>query len=166
MSNSNNNFMDDMHLNKVNSLTHLLKSDDSDKLNIIRHSPYLSGEDLLQSSTFHKNGLNILSLNSQSLHAKIDYILLIGEFEAKNYPLQVLCLQESWFSSDTDLSPYMISGYHMVSTGHHASHHGGLVIYLNDRWSYKLKSCQTDSQIWENKLLRYVISIISEGKPS
>ena len=64
-----------------------------------------------------------------------------------------MCLQESWFSSDTDLSPYVISGYHMISTGHYASNHGGLVIYLNDSWNYKLKSCQTDSQIWEKQII-------------
>ena len=143
-----------MRLNEVNSLTHLLNTDDSDELNIIRHSPYFSDDDLLQSSTCHKNGLSILSLNCQSLHAKFDYIkLLIDKFVANNSPLQVLCLQESWFSSDTDLSPYMISGYHLISTGHYASNHGGLVIYLNDSWSYKLKSCQTDSQIWEKQII-------------
>ena len=47
----------------------------------------------------------------------------------------------------------MISGYHLISTGHYASNHGGLVIYLNDSWSYKLKSCQTDSQIWEKQII-------------
>ena len=135
MANSINYFMDNMRLNEVNSLTHLLNTEDSDELNIIRHSPYFSDDDLLQSSTCHKNGLSILSLNCQSLHAKFDYIkLLIDKFVANNSPLQVLCLQESWFSSDTDLSPYMISGYHLISTGHYASNHGGLVIYLNQRF--------------------------------
>ena len=64
---------------------------------------------------------------------------LSTNFAANNCPLQVLCLQESWFSSDTDLSPYKISGYHMISTGHYASNHGGLVIYVSEKWSYKVK---------------------------
>ena len=67
--------------------------------------------------------------------------------------LSVYTLYESWFSSDTDLSPCVISGYHMISTGHYASNHGGLVIYLNDSWNYKLNSCQTDSQIWETQII-------------
>ena len=79
--------------------------------------------------------------------------MFIDKFVANNSPLQVSCLQGSWFSSDTDLSPYMISGYHLISTGHYASNHGGLVIYLNDSWSYKLKNCQTDSQIWEKQII-------------
>ena len=136
MANSINNFVDNKRLNEVNLLTPLLNTDDSDELNIIRHSPYFNDDDLLQSSTFHKIGLNILSLNCRSLHAKFDYIKsLIDKFAAINCPLQVLCLQESWFSYDTDLSPYVIS------TGHYASNHGGLIIYLNDSWNYKLKSC-------------------------
>ena len=82
-----------------------------------------------------------------------DYIKwLIDTFEAKYCPHQVLCLQESWFSSDTDLSPYVISGY-----GHYASNHGGLVIYLNDSWSYKLRVVRQTLRYGRNKLLRYVI---------
>ena len=72
-------------LNEVNSLTHLLNTDDSGELNIIRHSPYFNDDYLLQSSTFHKNRLNILSINCQSLHAKFDYIKsLIDKFSANN----------------------------------------------------------------------------------
>ena len=162
MANSINDFVDNMRLNEVNLLTPLLNTDDSDELNIIRHSPYFNDDDLLKSSTFHKNGLNILSLNCQSLHATFDYIkLLIDKFAANNCPLQVLCLQESWISSDTDLSPYVISGYHMISTCHYASNQGGLVIYLSDSWNYKFKSCQTDSQIWEKQMIRNSIPKIS-----
>ena len=84
MANSINYFMYNMRLNEVNSLTHLLNTDDSDELNIIRHSPYFSDDDLLQSFTCYKNGLSILGLNCQSLHAKFDYIkLLIDKFVAK-----------------------------------------------------------------------------------
>ena len=73
MANSINNFVDNIRLNEINSLTYLLNTEDTDELNIIRHSPYYSYDDLLQSSTFHKNGLSMLSLNCQSLHAKFDY---------------------------------------------------------------------------------------------
>ena len=45
--------MDNIRLNEINSLTHLLNTEDTDELNIIQHSPYYSDDDLLQSSTFH-----------------------------------------------------------------------------------------------------------------
>ena len=143
--------MDGMRLNDLNSLTHLVNTSDTEELNVIKHSPHFSDDEMLQSSIFNKNGLSILSLNCQSLHAKFDYIrLLVDKFAANNCPPQVLCLQASWFSSDTDLSPYRIPGYHIISTGHYASNHGGLVIYVHvsEKWSYKVKNSQTESQIW------------------
>ena len=54
--------MDNMRLNTLNSLTHLLNSSDTDELNIIQHSPYMSDEELIQSRIRVMNGLNILSL--------------------------------------------------------------------------------------------------------
>ena len=105
-----------MRLNTLNSLTHLLNASDTDELNTIQHSPYtMSDEELIQSRIQVKNGLNILSLNCQCLHAniiKFDYIKLHREkFMSKNCTLQVICLQETWFASNTDLSLYEMPGY-------------------------------------------------------
>ena len=103
---------------------------------------------------YHNNGLSILSLNCQRLHAKFEYIkVLLDKFSCNNCPLQVICLQETWFTANTALSPYIISGYHMISTGRYASNHGGLVIYLSDIWNYEVKTCNTDSQIWERQII-------------
>ena len=54
---------------------------------------------------------------------------------------------------NTDLSPIIIPGYHIISTGHYASNHGGLVIYLNDIWNYDIITCDTDSHIWERQII-------------
>ena len=71
--------MDNMRLNTLNSLTHLLNSYDTDELNIFQHLPYMSDEKFIQSRIHVKNGLNIFSLNCQSLHAKFDYTKLLKE---------------------------------------------------------------------------------------
>ena len=119
--------------------------------------PYISIDELLLSRINKQNGLSILSLNCQSLHAKFDYIkILIEKFQHNNCSLQVICLQESWFSNDTDLSLYMIPGYHLISTGHYASTHGGLVMYLNQRWDYNLKTCDTVSKLWERQIVEII----------
>ena len=157
MANDINCFVDNAHLNSSNSLTHLLQSDDTEELNVIRHSPYISIDELLLSRINKQNGLSILSLNCQSLHAKFDYIkILIEKFQHNNCSLQVICLQESWFSNDTDLSLYMIPGYHLISTGHYASTHGGLVMYLKQRWDYNLKTCDTVSKLWERQIVEII----------
>ena len=130
---------------KICTFTHLLQSDDTEELNVIRHLPY------------KQNGLSILSLNCQSLYAKFDYIkILIEKFQHNNCSLQVICLQEWWFSNDTDLSLYMIPGYHLISTSHSASTHGGLVMYLNQRWDYNLKTCNTVSKFWERQIVEII----------
>ena len=41
----------------------------------------------------------------------------------------------------------------MISSGHYASTHGGLVIYLHEKWSYRIKNYETESQIWENQII-------------
>ena len=68
----------------------------------------------------------------------------------------MICLQESWFSNDTDLSLCMIPGYHLISTSHYASTHGGLVMYLNQRWDYNLKTCDTVSKFWERQIVEII----------
>ena len=58
--------------------------------------------------------------------------LLIEKFVHNNCPLQVVCLtcmsSRDLESSVTDLSPYCIPGYHLISTPHYASIHGGSVL--------------------------------------
>ena len=41
----------------------------------------------------------------------------------------------------------------MISTGHYASNHGGLVIYLNKKWEYKLQIDVTESKLWEKQII-------------
>ena len=131
-----------------------MHSENSEELNDVRHSPYISDDELFQQRVNCKNGLSILSLNCQSLHAKFDYIkLLIDKCVHNNCPLQVVCLQETWISSGTDLSPYIIPGYHLISTPHYTSSHGGLVIYLSEKWNYYIKTDDTVSKLWERQII-------------
>ena len=138
-----------MQLNTTSSFTHLLDTENTDELNDRRHFPYTSADELIESRLSSKNGLSILRLN-----AKFNYIrLLIDKFANNNCPLQVNCLQESWFSSETDLSLYMIPGYHLISTGYYASTHGSLVIYLNKILDYTIKPKNTLSKLWEKQVI-------------
>ena len=49
MANDINDFVDNMHLNISNSFTHMLNTENSDELNVIRYSPYITDDLLLQS---------------------------------------------------------------------------------------------------------------------
>ena len=49
MANDNNHFVNDMQLNTTNSFTHLLDTENTDEHNIIRHFPYTSADQLIES---------------------------------------------------------------------------------------------------------------------
>ena len=57
------------------------------------------------------------------------------------------------FCSDTDLSLYMTPDYHLISTSHCASSHGGLIMYLSKKWDYSIKTYDTTSKIWERQIV-------------
>ena len=125
--------------------------------NLSYDTHHISDDQLLQYRSNKQNGLSIFNLNCESLYAKFDYIkLLIEIFQLKNCALQVVCLQETWVSSDTDLSPYMIPGYHLISISHYASSHGGFIMYLSKKWHYSIKTCDTTSKIWERQIVEII----------
>ena len=41
----------------------------------------------------------------------------------------------------------------MIFTGHNASNHGGLVIYLKKKWEYRLNSDVTKLKLWERQII-------------
>ena len=61
--------------------------------------------------------------------------------------------RDIWISSGTDLSPYNIPGYHLISTPHYSSSHGGFVIYLSEKWNYNIKTDDTVSKVWEKQII-------------
>ena len=84
MANDINDFVDNMHLNISNSFTHMLNTENSDELNVIQYSPYIT-DDLLLQSRENRKRLSIVILNCQSLHAKFDYIRLLEYYYIHYY---------------------------------------------------------------------------------
>ena len=157
MEQSINSFLDNENLTIHNSLTHLLDFDDdySDLTNSIRPSMYYSEEDFM--SELNPKSCTIMSLNCQSLHAKFTLIeILLDTFAANDTPIQVLCLQETWFenSNQMDLGLYHIENYHLITKNRYASAHGGLAFYIHNNWNYMVKSDTDDSPYWEELLVQ------------
>ena len=97
MNDTNNQFIDDDGLSKFTSLTHLLNNDnntDTGDIELIKHSPYFSETDF-QRLQFGKGRLSIMSLNSQSINAKLDEIRLFINRINKVEEIGVVCLQET-----------------------------------------------------------------------
>ena len=66
----------------------------------------------------------------------------------------MLCLPETWISSGTDHSPYIIPWYHSSQLlTSYAYINGGLVIYLSEKWDYTIKSDDTVLKLVERQII-------------
>jgi len=149
-----NTFMDNADLCSDNSLTHLLDTEHNEQFNSIKLSPYFYADDFIERYASKQTGFTFMSLNCQSLNAKLSFIILLLEkFITNNATIQALALQETWCSDDSDLSMYQIPGYQLISNGHHATTKGGLAIYLHDDWAYRVMSTNQLSDVWEKQFI-------------
>ena len=83
----------------------------------------------------------IMSINCQSLNAKFSKIkLLIDTFAENGKPIQVLCIQETWFENTNliDMGQFHIDNYHLLTKNRYASDHGGLACYIHKTWNYTI----------------------------
>ena len=95
---------------------------------------------------------SILSLNIQSLNAKFDQLHIFVRRQS-NHEFRAICLQESWLLNVEDISLYQLEGYTLILQGKTCSQHGGVVIYLNNKYNYKNITLGEESQIWEKQFL-------------
>ena len=84
--------------------------------------------DVMQQSSYHDDGsltnlveartdvFSILNLNCQSLITKIVQInIKLQQLKSNGYEFSAICLQETWLSEDSDISPLKIDGYTFIS---------------------------------------------------
>ena len=136
---------------QANSLTNLIQSNsDIDDENLSKTSSYYSPEDYITHMHDLSHCFNIISLNVQSLSAKYDKLCTFLELLSDgNAEPSAFCLQESWMSSDIDLSSFQLQNYHCISQAKSVSLHSGLVTYLHKRYGYNLLDLSDPSDVWE-----------------
>ena len=134
---------------------------DSDFLQNLGTS-YYSIENLDKVLSDNRTNFSVLSLNCQSINAKIDKILiLIDCIKKHNFEFDAICLQESWLKSDSDVSLIQIPNYKCISQGKHCSQQGGLLTSLHSKYeNYSITSCEK-SDIWEGLFIK--VSIPENG---
>ena len=132
-----NEFIDDNNLTELSSLTHLLDknntdSDDTDEAIVIKHSPYFSETSFINLLGTNE-GLTVLDLNVCNAFTKFDELELFIERVNINNPKSVICLNECWLNSKSDLSPIHLSSYNMFyQVGNYPGHgHCGLITYVH-----------------------------------
>ena len=86
----------------------------------------------------------------QSVNAKFNNLFpVIDNLASQGLYFGAICLLETWTTTDSDLSLLQLPGYHLIHQGSKCTKHGGLMIYLNDNYSYKIRNLFTKSNIWE-----------------
>ena len=64
-----------------------------------------------------------------------------------------ICLQKTWLSNDSNISLLQIDGFTLIFQVKICSAHGGLSIYLNNKYDYKLLSINNVSNVWEGQFI-------------
>ena len=101
----------------------------------------------------NKEKLSIMSLNCQSLNAKIDNLrILIEHLGKKDCIFDCICLQETWLNNENCHQPTLhIEGYNLITQHRRISRHGGLALYIRDNLTYKVNNnLDQSSDIFES----------------
>ena len=125
-----------------NDFNHVLSTfvDSEHEITNLCHSRYV---DLSEVQSIFQNSPNeflILTSNIQSVTAKFNNLFPV---------IDNLASQGLYFGAISDLSLLQLPGYQLIHQGSKCAKHGGLMIYLNESYSYKIRNLFTNSNIWE-----------------
>ena len=143
-----------------NSLLHLLNEEHSHDLeqgmlDVLQLSPYTDEYSLTSVIKFKQHDFKIISLNCQSLSAKIDNLkILMHNLDNQQVYIDAICLQESWLSDLSDLSLLHVEGYQLISMAKHCSAHSGLVIYLSNKYQHEVLNIHEQSNLWDGQFIK------------
>jgi len=130
-----------------------------DTPNIFQNSPYLDDDQVHEVMTNRHNVFTILSLNAQSLNAKIDQLKIYIEYYSRNdIYFSAICLQETWLKDESDFSLLQIPGYSVIHKSSSCSLHGGVAIYLRDSFSYTELDLDESSEVWDGLFIKVEIN--------
>ena len=118
--------------------------------------PYFFQNTLPQKLNNDLNQFIVLSLNCQSLNAKFDNILIFfNKLKQNNILFSALCFQETWFGDSTDLTLYQIENYICISRSKQCSEHGGLAVYLHQKYNFENLDLFINSDFGNHSLLKF-----------
>ena len=98
---------------------------------------------------------SVLTLNAQSLHAKIDEIRqLLYRMSQVHVYFNVVCIQETWLGDQDDPSLLALNGYDMICKPKHASAHGGLITYVHETLRHEIIYSTARNETWEGLIVK------------
>ena len=156
---NNDNVLEQFGGVEANSLCRLLNTNlhhhhIADELDVMQLSSYYDDDSLNKLFKFKSDSFSILGLNCQCLNAKFDQIsIMVQQLKSKDYEFDAICLHETWFSDDSDITLYQIQGYNLIYQGKMCSEHGGLTIYVSTKLNFDVINMNINSQMWESQFI-------------
>ena len=123
---------------------------------LLNNSPYMTNEIIKDTMLSKRNVFKCLSMNVQSLNAKIDQLKIMLENISENGTcFDAILLQETWLSNINDVSLLQLEGYTLISQPYRITTHGGLAMYLKDNLQYEVLDINDVlSEIYETQFLK------------
>ena len=121
-------------------------------------SPYVETAALNDHLSNFRNCFSVLSLNTQSLNAKIDGLrILLEQLHDTNFIFTAICLQETWITNcESGYTLLHLDDYNMIPYPATISSHSGLVIYLHKSYKYDIKNIDISTDIWEGLFINVI----------
>ena len=101
-----------------------------------------------------KSNLSIISLNAQSINAKFDEFQIAIKAINKKHQISIICIQESWLSSECSTQLLELPEYQLISKGKYCSNHGGLLIYVHNDYLWAPIIIREQTTGWENLFIK------------
>ena len=99
-------------------LTDLLGNDDAtEEVTQVKLSPYVDMHELSKKLFTAESSFSIISLNTQGINAKFDEFQVAINAINKKQQISVICIQESWLSSECSTKLFELSEYQLISKG-------------------------------------------------
>ena len=70
-----------------------------------------------------------------------------------HFKFSAICLQETWLTDNDDMCLFSLPGYECISQGKHCIGKGGLVIYVDNTYTSKVKLNINMHEYWEGLIV-------------
>jgi hypothetical protein len=126
---------------------------------LLTPSLYYDNNSFIEILKSKQGKFKILSLNCQSLNAKFNQLkIYIEDYRHSGDQIDMICLQETWLHNDSELSLLHIPGYQLISKGKSCSAHGGVAIYLSEKYTFTiLNLSDSQSNSWDGLFLEVYV---------
>ena len=147
--------------NNLNSILHIDDNllDDAEKELNFNLTEYFDIDNFTEYSIRNENGINVFSLNTESICSKIELIkILITELKRKhNFTVHVASFQECWLNNESQISQLEIDNYQIFfELNKIGGQKGGLVTYVHESLTAK-ELCllpESPTKLWQAQSIK------------